>query len=95
MIPVIHVYMCIFTDISGGYSPSILDSMRCALHTSKAVWFKKEGDPQYIPLTLHEVLYMATVGGATGERIVVLYHMYITMYNVMYCILCSEKYVSG
>jgi guanine deaminase len=53
------------TDLSGGYSPSILDAMRCALHTSKAVWFKRDGDPQYVPLTLPEVLYMATVGGAT------------------------------
>lgn len=53
------------TDVSGGYSSSILDAMRCALHTSKAVWFKKDGDAQYIPLTLHEVLYMATMGGAS------------------------------
>ena len=62
--------MFAFTDLSGGYSPSILDAMRCALHTSKAVWFKRDGDPQYVPLTLPEVLYMATVGGATGEILV-------------------------
>ena len=60
-----------FKDVSGGYSSSILDAVRCALHTSKAVWFKKNGDPQYIPLTLHEVLYMATVGGAKGTFCVV------------------------
>ena len=40
--------------------------MRCALHTSKAVGFKKDED-QYDPLTLPEVLYMATMGGASGE----------------------------
>ena len=52
------------TDVSGGYSSSVLDAMRCALHTSKAVWFKTDGE--YDPLTLPEVLYMATVGGASG-----------------------------
>ena len=54
-------------DISGGYSPSILDAMRLALHTSKAVWFKKGGDNEYVPLNHHEALYLATVGGAQGH----------------------------
>ena len=40
--------------------------MRCALHTSKAVCFKNDGQ-HYDPLTLPEVLYMATMGGASGE----------------------------
>ena len=57
--------------MSGGYSSSILDAMRCALHTSKAVWFKRDGDPQYVPLSLDEVFYMATVGGASGKTRVV------------------------
>jgi guanine deaminase len=52
------------TDVSGGYTSSILDAMRCALHTSKAVCFKND-EQQYDPLTLPEVLYMATMGGAS------------------------------
>jgi guanine deaminase len=55
-----------YTDVSGGYTSSILDAMRCALHTSKAVCFKND-EQQYDPLTLPEVLYMATMGGASGE----------------------------
>lgn len=62
------MYVCVCTDVSGGYSSSIFDAMRCALHTSKAVWYKMDGNPQYIPLSLDEVLYMATVGGASGKN---------------------------
>ena len=74
--PVRYIYTDAYTisDVSGGYSSSVLDAMRCALHTSKAVWFKKDGDAQYIPLTLHEVLYMATMGGASGENYVTTYY---------------------
>ena len=67
------VWLCVcvvfssLTDVSAGYSPSILDAMRLALHTSKAVWFKKGGDNEYAPLSHHEALYLATVGGAQGE----------------------------
>ena len=57
----------ISTDVSRGYSPSILDAMRLALHTSKAVHFKNNLDKGYIPLSLHEALYLATLGGAQGE----------------------------
>ena len=64
-------YTCcnIIADVSGGYSSSILDAMRCALHMSKAVWFSKDEKAQYVPLSLPEVLYMATMGGASGKTL--------------------------
>ena len=69
--------VCVRVDVSGGYSSSILDAMRCALHTSKSVCFQREGETPYVPLSLHEVLYMATVGGASGENETCLLLMYI------------------
>lgn len=58
-------------DVSGGYSPSIFDAMRTAVHASKAMSFEKpEG---YKPITHHEALYLATLGGAKGSHSVTLY----------------------
>ncbi|PSN46074.1 Guanine deaminase [Blattella germanica] len=50
------------TDVSGGYSPSILDAIRNALDVSIHVSFGK--GETYSPLTYHEVFYLATLGGA-------------------------------
>ncbi|XP_069674540.1 guanine deaminase-like isoform X1 [Periplaneta americana] len=57
------------TDISGGYSPSVLNAIRAALQTSIHVFFKKGGDNTYVPLTYHEAFYLATLGGAKALAI--------------------------
>ncbi|KAK7872202.1 hypothetical protein R5R35_001762 [Gryllus longicercus] len=49
------------TDVSGGHTPSILDVMHSALDTSIHVFFQHKN---IIPLTYHEVFYLATLGGA-------------------------------
>ncbi|XP_062398453.1 guanine deaminase [Sardina pilchardus] len=49
------------TDVGGGYSPSILDAMRRALMTSKAL---KIQDPNHQTLTFEEVFRLATLGGS-------------------------------
>eukprot|EP01134_Creolimax_fragrantissima_P001617 CFRG1617T1 len=49
------------TDVSGGYSSSMLDSMRQAIICSTAVHFQ---DESRTPLSYQEVFYLATVGGA-------------------------------
>lgn len=51
--------------MGGGYSSSILDAMRKAIDVSKALSFSKQEG--YQPITHHEALYMATLGGAKGE----------------------------
>ncbi|XP_003383532.1 PREDICTED: guanine deaminase-like [Amphimedon queenslandica] len=53
------------TDVSGGFSSSMLDAIRHALQASRAlhIKFEKEGK-EYEQLTLDEALYMATIGGA-------------------------------
>ncbi|KNC82283.1 guanine deaminase [Sphaeroforma arctica JP610] len=50
------------TDVSGGYSSSMLDSMRQAIICSTAVHFQ---DESRVPLSYQEVFYLATLGGAT------------------------------
>ena len=54
-----------FSDVSGGYSPSILDAIRNALSVSIHVSFGKGDD--YKPLTYQEAFYLATLGGAEGK----------------------------
>lgn len=49
------------TDCSGGYSPSILDSIRQAVQTSNTLAILHEG---YQHLSLAEVFRLATLGGA-------------------------------
>jgi len=49
------------TDVSGGYSASILEAMRHAILTSKCI---KMQDPSYEALTYKDVFYLATLGGA-------------------------------
>lgn len=52
------------TDVSGGFSPSILGAIRNALDVSIHISFGKGED--YVPLTFHEAFYLATLGGATA-----------------------------
>ncbi|KAK1176036.1 guanine deaminase isoform X1 [Acipenser oxyrinchus oxyrinchus] len=49
------------TDVSGGYSPSMLDAIRRALDTSKALTIQTSG---YETLTYKEVFRLATLGGS-------------------------------
>ena len=49
------------TDCSGGFSPSMLNSMRMAVMASNTLTFK---DPSYAPLQFTDALYLATLGGA-------------------------------
>ena len=51
------------TDVSGGYSPSILDAVRNACIMSRHVGFLKGGDSRS-NLSVAEGLWLATVGGA-------------------------------
>ena len=53
------------TDVSGGYNVSLLDAMRCALAVSKLMSLTKTSEYRF--LTVHDVFYMATLGGARGE----------------------------
>jgi guanine deaminase len=50
------------TDMSGGYSPSILEAARQALLVSRHVAMGEKGDAA--KLSVEEVLYLATRGGA-------------------------------
>lgn len=50
------------TDMSGGYSPSILEAVRQALLVSRHVALGAEGD--HAKLSVEEVLYLGTRGGA-------------------------------
>lgn len=53
------------TDVSGGYSCSIMDAMRTAVASSHAIGFSQpEG---YQTLSHHEAFFMATLGGARGQ----------------------------
>lgn len=54
------------TDVSGGYSPSILDAIRQALIASKALFFQ-DGSKQQ--LSVQELFHLATVGGAEALAI--------------------------
>ncbi|XP_018318671.1 guanine deaminase [Agrilus planipennis] len=49
------------TDISGGYSTSIMNAMRSAVAVSTHVSFERE---DYDPLNVYDVFYLATMGGA-------------------------------
>jgi len=51
------------TDVSGGFSPSILNTMRMAVMASNTLTFNQESSG-YTPLGFSEALYLATRGGA-------------------------------
>ena len=57
-------------DIAAGYSPSVLNEMRTALHASRALSLNLTMNlpAGYTPLTLAEGFYMATMGGAQGTH---------------------------
>ncbi|XP_046650539.1 guanine deaminase-like [Daphnia pulicaria] len=50
------------TDVSGGFSPSILDAMRFAITVSNLLSLSKSED--YKPLNYKDVFFMSTLGGA-------------------------------
>ena len=50
------------TDVAGGYSTSIFDSIKQCIGHSKL--YKSLVDPSSKPITLAEAFYMANVGGA-------------------------------
>ena len=62
------VLLCFISDISAGYSTSILNAMRVALHASLALSLNLTRDlpADYTALTLAEGFYLATLGGAEG-----------------------------
>lgn len=60
----ILIFTVFVADVSGGFSPSILDAIRNALDVSIHISFEKGED--YIPLTFREAFYLATLGGAKG-----------------------------
>lgn len=64
-------------DIAAGYSPSVLNEMRTALHASQALRLNLTMNlpADYTPLTLAEGFYMATMGGAVG--------IYTCIYNFL------------
>ena len=49
------------TDCSGGFSPSLLNSMRMAVMASNTLTFS---DSSYRPLQYSDAVYLATRGGA-------------------------------
>ncbi|XP_077996800.1 guanine deaminase-like [Glandiceps talaboti] len=51
------------TDVSGGYSPSILDAIRYAVGVSKLLAVQKQSK-DYVPITVAEAFRMATLGGS-------------------------------
>ena len=57
--------MILHSDISAGYSPSMFNAMRVAIHASKALSLTVN-ETDYQPLTHHEAFYLATLGGAQG-----------------------------
>lgn len=56
--------LCVL-DVSGGYSSSVLDAIRCTIFTSKALALSSD-QKHYEPLSYHEAFYLATMGGAIG-----------------------------
>ena len=65
-----HHYTLYSPDVAAGVSPFILRTMRVAHHVSRAVSFNFTGNlpAGYAPLTIDEVFYLATLGGARGKN---------------------------
>lgn len=63
------------TDVAGGFSPSMLDAFRCALHTSSARAHLPlpQGEVQKPVLSWREAFHLSTQGGANalsiGDRV--------------------------
>ena len=60
------LFLSTHLDIAAGYSPSIFNAMRVAIHASKALSLTVN-ETNYQPLTHHEAFYLATLGGAQGQ----------------------------
>lgn len=58
------IHVGLGTDVSGGYSPSMMDAMRFAITVSNVLSMSKE---VYEPLNYRHAFYMATLGGAKGS----------------------------
>ena len=52
-------------DVAGGYSPSMLNAQRTAVHSSNAISFQKQSG--YNTLNYKEVFRLATLDGSKGE----------------------------
>ena len=61
-----YTHILYYSDMSAGYSPSIFNAMRVAIHASKALSLTVN-ETDYRPLTHHEAFHMATLGGAKGQ----------------------------
>ena len=61
-------------DVSGGYSPSILDAMRQAIQTSLILGMNKPKD--YKPITYKEAFFLATRGGSQGVVLITTLFIY-------------------
>jgi hypothetical protein len=63
----IMIFIVSVADVSGGFSPSILDAIRNTLDVSIHISFEKDKKGEnYVPLTFREAFYLATLGGAKG-----------------------------
>jgi len=59
-----HVKVGLGTDCSGGYSPSLLNSMRLTVLASNTQKFSREDGEDYEALDYADAIYLATRGGA-------------------------------
>ena len=84
----IHLTYTCTADVSGGYSPSIFDAMRKSVEASKAFSFKFKKPDDYKPISHHEALYMATIGGAQGSlsSCTLIYSVYNRQLPIYSCI---------
>lgn len=77
------------TDVSGGYSPSMLSAVRNAVVASKALRMQsiskglslKEADKDL--LNWKEALYLATQGGAQALGIQVKFNIFLSYYLIL------------
>lgn len=76
------MYECIFLDVSGGASYSILDEMRSVLRISNCLSFTRDN---YTPLSYKDVFHMATLGGAKGKIDSFIFRIfYISIYKMFF-----------
>ena len=84
--------MILHSDISAGYSPSIFNAMRDAIHTSKALSLTIN-TTNYQPLTHHEAFYLATLGGAQGLPVWRMKNWYHTRSNYPNILIAQTAYL--
>jgi len=63
----LNVKLCklFISDVSGGYSISMLDAMRCSITVSNIIASAKDGG--YVPFNYQDALRLATISGAEGN----------------------------